>query len=421
MKVLWLSNGLLPEACKELNITPPVLGGWMHSGATALLDTNPTIKLAVAALYSGNEFRCIDKYRIMYYLIPSKRGNLKYNLLLEPYFKQIKNEFNPDVIHIHGSEYPHSLAWINACGNENVVVSIQGLVSIYARYFLGGIPTKEIKKSITLRDIIRNDSLLSQQKKMYQRGEYEIKLLQSVKHIIGRTIWDRSNSWAINPKANYHFCNETLRTKFYEYNWEYEKCEKHTIFLSQAHYPIKGIQQLVKALPIVLKQYPDTIVHVSGFNFMKTSFIRKNGFASYLTKLMKSLNVTDRFIFIGLLDEEQMVNQYLKSNVFVCPSSIENSPNSVGEAQLLGVPCIASYVGGSMDMIRNGETGFLYRFEETELLAMRICEIFNGKVLAEKLSINEQTVALERHNKIKNGNCLNEIYKTILDANISNL
>lgn len=421
MKILWLSNGLFPEACKELNMPTPALGGWMYSGATALLDTNPAIELAVAALYSGNELKCIDKYKITYYLIPSQGGNKKYNALLEPFMKRINGEFKPEIVHIHGSEYPHSLAWVKACGNANVVVSIQGLVSVYARYFLGGIPINDIKKSITIRDIIRNDSLLTQQKKMFQRGEYEIELLKNVNHIIGRTTWDRSNSWAINPEANYYFCNETLRAKFYESEWDYATCEKHTIFLSQAHYPIKGIQQLVKALPIVLKHYPDTVVNVSGINFTNSSFIRENGFANYLLKIMKKYGVADRFNFVGMLNEEEMAKQYLKANAFVCPSSIENSPNSVGEAQLLGTPCIASYVGGSMDMIQDGKTGFLYRYEEIEMLALRICEIFGNPELAASLSKNGRTVAFERHSMTKNGKYLNEIYKTILNANISSL
>jgi glycosyltransferase involved in cell wall biosynthesis len=421
MKVLWISNGMFPEACRELHIDEPALGGWMYSGAMALLETNPAIELAVAALYSGKEFKCIDKYKIKYYLIPSKGGNKKYNALLEPYLKRIKSEFNPEIVHIHGSEYPHSLAWVRACGNENVVVSIQGLVSVYARYFLGGIPLKDIKKSITIRDIIRNDSLLSQQKSMCQRGDYEIELLKNVRHIIGRTTWDRSNSWAINPLANYHFCNETLRTKFYNSIWQYNNCEKHTIFLSQAHYPIKGIQQIVKAMPFVLKHYPNTIVYVSGLNFINSSFIRRNGFASYLIKLMKKHGVVENFRFLGILNEEEMVNQFLKANVFVCPSSIENSPNSVGEAQLLGTPCIASYVGGSMDMIQDGESGFLYRFEEVKLLAMRICQIFEDGSHSEQISKKERLISADRHNKVKNGNRLNEIYKTILSENISSL
>lgn len=414
MKVLWLSNALFPEACKELNIKPPAVGGWMHSGAMALLSANTGVKLGVIALYRGTELKVIDKYAIEYYLVPSVKGSTRYSAETEKHFRNINRLFEPDLVHIHGTEYPHALAWVKACGNHNVVVSIQGLVSVYATYFMGGIPIEEIRKKRTFRDIVRHDSLISQQREMQKRGLFEIELLESVSHVIGRTTWDQSHVWSINPDAKYHFCNETLRAGFYEKNWDYEKCRKHTIFLSQAHYPIKGIQQVIKALPIVLRHYPDTEVFVAGYNFINVPRYRRNGFANYLLGLMKELNVLGKFHFMGMLDEEKMVEEYLKANVFVCPSAIENSPNSVGEAQLLGTPVVASYVGGSMDMVSNGESGLMYRFEETSLLAMLICKIFEDTDLAKALSVNGRITAKARHDKAGNGNVLNKIYLTIM-------
>jgi len=419
MKVLWISNFLFPEACEELNIDSPVVGGWMNSYALALLDTNSTIKLAVAALYSGKEFRCLDNYRIRYYLIPNKGGDQQYNSRIEPYYNKIKDEFKPDLVHIFGTEYPHALAWIKACGTKGAIVSIQGMVSLVAKYYFGGISIREIKNSITFRDLIRQDSLFDQQKKMQKRGEYEIELLKKVNHIIGRTSWDRSNTWAINPIAKYYYCNETLRSAFYQSEWKYENCEKYTIFLSQAYYPIKGLQQLVFALPVILRHYPKTMVYVAGHNYMNTSILRRNGYANYMRKLMKHKGVAENFKFLGELNEVKIADQYLKANVFVCPSSIENSSNSLGEAQLLGTPCIASYVGGNMDMIKDGETGFLYRYEETNLLARRIIEIFTDQKLAETLSKNGRLVAAERHNKTINAETFCQIYESIQFENKS--
>ena len=83
-----------------------------------------------------------------------------------------------------------------------------------------------------------------------------------------------------------------------------------------------------------------------------------------------------------------MCKRYLQSHVFVCPSFIENSPNSVGEAQLLGIPCIASFVGGVSDMVVDGETGLLYRFEEVEMLAAAVCRIFTDDKFAKRLSVD---------------------------------
>lgn len=422
MKVLWLSNVLFPEVCKELNINAPVVGGWMHSGAEMLMNHNPSTKLAVASLYAGEELRCIEKFAIIYYLIPNKGGNQFYNPALEKYYKEITKNYQPDIVHIHGSEYPHSLAYVKACGSTNVVLSIQGLVSIYAKHYLGGILEKEVRKNRTLRDILRNDSLLRQQSKMKQRGAYEIELLKSMQHIIGRTSWDSSNTWAINPKATYHFCNETLRPFFYKKRWKLEKCQKFSIFLSQAHYPIKGIQQLIQALPLVLEHFPQTKVYVAGNNFMTIPWYRKNGFAKYLEKLMLKNKVSNsQFIFLGSLNENQMAEQYKSAHVFVCPSAIENSPNSVGEAQLVGTPCVASYVGGTMDLIKEGETGLLYRFEETALLAKHICTVFADADLANSISAKARVAAVQRHDKNLNASQLNSIYTQIYDESIPDL
>lgn len=411
MRVLWISNIIFPEVCKELNVNVGVVGGWMQSGASSLIENNKDIELAVISFYKGDKLRIIDKFRIRYYLIP-KSGNL-YDKKLEAFYRRVVGDYQPDIVHVHGSENTHSAAFVRACGNKNVVVSIQGLVSIYANYYLGGISLKEVRRNISLRDILRADTLICQQRNMAARGDYEIELIKNVRHIIGRTSWDRSCCWAINPDAKFHLCNETLRDSFYKNTWNYDSCKKHSIFLSQAHYPIKGIHKLIEALPIILREFSDTEVYVAGPNLMKRNLFQ-NGFACYVRQLMEKTSTIEHLNFLGPLSEEDMVTQYLKANVFVCPSAIENSPNSVGEAQLLGVPCIGSYVGGTMDMITDGETGFLYRFEETALLAMRVCEIFRSRDLCERLSANERVVAAKRHNKLTNSTTLRAIYNNIL-------
>jgi glycosyltransferase involved in cell wall biosynthesis len=64
-------------------------------------------------------------------------------------------------------------------------------------------------------------------------------------------------------------------------------------------------------------------------------------------------------------------------------------------------------------MIDHGETGLLYPFEETEILAKNICSIFEDKSLAKKLSNSERQSAQLRHSQTKNATDLNTIYKLI--------
>lgn len=62
-----------------------------------------------------------------------------------------------------------------------------------------------------------------------------------------------------------------------------------------------------------------------------------------------------------------MIEQYLKAHIFVCPSSVENSPNSLGEAQLLGVPCIGSIAGGIPSMLSMEKQDFFTGLRNTNI------------------------------------------------------
>ena len=253
MKVLWISNIIFPELCDRLGMPAPVFAGWMQSGAKALLEREDALDLAVVSFYQGDSLQVFCDSHIRYYLVPEKTTNtLLYDARVEHFLKVVNDDFKPNLVHIHGTEYGHSLAQIRACGSENTVVSIQGLVHYCKDYYFGGISERELIKCRTFRDIVRRDSLFNQRNRMTKRGLFEVELLKSVRHVIGRTSWDKACVWALNPNANYHSCNETLRDGFYNKQWQYDKCSPHTIFLSQGHYPLKGLHQVIKSLPLIL-------------------------------------------------------------------------------------------------------------------------------------------------------------------------
>lgn len=415
MRILWITNILFPEAEQLLtgNGELKASGGWMIGAANALL-LNPEIQLIVATVSAKvKKLIKLEGDRITYYVLPMGRGNQCVNSEYEPLWKQVKSEVCPDVVHIHGTEYSHGYSYMRACGCDNVVISIQGLTSTYYYYYYYGMSKADIYRNLTLRDLLKG-SVISAQKKFKKRSIYEKEMLRMAHHVIGRTSWDKSHVLALNPKVKYHFCNEILRSEFYDgERWSYDKCIKHSIFLSQAGYPIKGLHQVLKAMPLVLEQYPDAIVRVAGSDitqiFTFKQRIRLSGYGKYIRSIIRQNNLEDKVFFTGSLDAEQMKWEYLNANVFICPSSIENSPNSLGEAQILGTPCVASYVGGVMDMMI-GDEQHLYRFEEIEMLATKICEVFAAK----DKQVDMRMEASERHDFFKNASQLHYIYKDII-------
>ena len=418
MKVLWITNTIFPAPSKALGIPAPVVGGWMY-GLANHIATTENIKLAVATTYNGNEFKTFEIDGVFYYLLPC-RTPWNYSKNLETFLQKLCADFKPDVVHIHGTEYAHGLACMRACPSLNYVVSIQGLVGVIARYYFAGLSLSELFKSITFRDMIRFDTLFQAKNKFIKRGGLEQEYIQRTQHVIGRTNWDYAHTKTINPTVIYHFCNETLRDGFYTSpKWNTTNKTDYTIFLSQASYPIKGLHQVLKAIALLKKDFPDIKVRVAGQNITQTTTlmnkIKLSGYGAYIKTLINQLKLHDQVQFIGSLTEEQMVTEYLNAHLFICPSSIENSPNSLGEAQLLGVPVIASYVGGIPDMVTHNESGLLYRFEEVEMLSEQIRHIFSDPILANYLSENGIKEATLRHDKIINTNNTIDMYSKIYE------
>jgi glycosyltransferase involved in cell wall biosynthesis len=404
MKILWITNNILPPASKELGIDESMMGGWMYSLLNSLLKES-NIQFAVATVYSSNEFKRIEVDKVVYYLLPNIGKNIKYNSELETYWQRINTDFGPDLVHLHGTEYAHGLSFLKSCPDVISVVSIQGLVSVCSTpYYYAGMSWVNIFINISLRDLLRLDTIFQARKKMEKRAQNERWIIENTNHVIGRTTWDRAHTTLKNTNVNYHFCNEALRAVFYENTWKYENCEKHTIFLSQASYPIKGLHQVLKMVFLLKNKYPDIKIKIAGNDFTASKSIKEKlsigGYGVYIKKEIQKFGLESNIQFMGILNENEMKDQYLKANLFICPSSIENSPNSLGEAQILGVPVIASYVGGVPDFIKEGVSGFMYRFEEVEMLALAVDKIFSmNEYEIVRLSKNEKLVALKRHNR----------------------
>lgn len=95
-------------------------------------------------------------------------------------------------------------------------------------------------------------------------------------------------------------------------------------------------------------------------------------------------------------------------------SSIENSPNSLGEAMLLGVPVVTSDVGGVKNMINHGVEGYVYPADEPYMLAHYVMEIFTSESKTIEMSQEARKHAMNTHDPDKNYMTLMNIYGAII-------
>ena len=137
---------------------------------------------------------------------------------------------------------------------------------------------------------------------------------------------------AANPAANYRVLNELLRPEFAGVRWSVDQANRHTIFFGNLVGPHKGGDVLVEALRIVKRSTPDVRLRIAG------SMSRDSGYARHLLGVIRSANLVENVEFIGYIDGARMAGELAQSHVFASASFMDNSPNSVGEAMMVGVP-----------------------------------------------------------------------------------
>ena len=424
MKVIWLTNVATQMVDSIINENKRSFfgGGWLD-GLSERLLMDKSFKLVLCyPLYTQKENIEGGKDNFKFYGFAADGKKLRKGTAgietFEKYFEMILRNEHPDIVHIHGTEFEYCYSMCRVAERlgmlDRVVISIQGLVGVYANHLFAGMTAADVRKC-TLKEFLTQNSVYDTYKAYVRRGEFEEKSLKMVKHVMGRTSWDKACVDLVNPKCQYHFSNETLRDPFYEETWDYDTCESYTIFASQALLPLKVLHILLKAESLIKDEYKDLRIKVAGQNIISGNWINGSSYGLYIKKLIKKYELDGQVEFLGPQNALQMRNQLLKCNVFVSPSTIENSPNSVGEAMLLGTPCISSDVGGVNDMLRRDEEGFIYPYDEYYMLAYYIKCVFDCKKRIASVTKKAQEHARITHDPMINSSGVMAIYEEIIN------
>jgi len=421
MKILWLVNIIMPELAEHMGREASVFGGWL-TGALKVVRKEGH-ELVICATEHREDVLCSNVSNIRYYVVPSGSiGEMETN------FREILQQEIPDVVHIYGTEFEQCMAMANCTDPERTVVQIQGAMTFLKDVVYAGLPER-ICRDNWLHKILRHlhkggQSIELQRKSFEYRAVLEQQVLRNAKYVFGASKWGNTVAKMINSDCITFDCNLILRDTFYtDERWTLDNCELHSICILFS-YPIKGFHKFLEALPLILQQYPDTMVYVVANqlpirNYSSIKRMIQNAAPDYnwiIQKQIEAHNLENHLKFIGHLDETQVKERMLKSNVFVSASAMENQSMTLGEAMILGVPSVASSVGAIPEMIIDGKDGFLYPFAEPKKLADAVCKIFADQNLAQQFSEKGHEHAAETYDREKNGQNLLKMYETIVNA-----
>lgn len=407
MRILWFSvtpSMFVPHSNSHNG------GGWIAS-LEHLLRGEDTVKLGVAFNFPASEFR-YERDGVDYYPIPIKKQSIVRSLFPNGnaekeavvYYLKIIEDFKPDLIQIFGGENDFGLI----CDKVKipVVIHIQGSMPPYHNaLFPIGMNSLDfcLHKGLHWRKRLMG---IRSEPSFRKRAEREIKIMQSCRFFMGRTEWDKSLVRLFNPKAEYFHCEEALRSSFIEngVKWQLPQDEKVRIVSVISNPWYKGVDLILKTARL-LKDFSrlDYEWNVYGVNDIRF-FENKYG-----------IRAADVHVHIkGVADKNELVEILSTASCYVHSSYIDNSPNSICEAQYIGIPVLATFVGGIPSLVEHEQTGLLFPANDPYTLASLIEKVTDDTDLALRLSENERTVSRKRHDPASIRERISFIYRQII-------
>ncbi len=425
MNVLWLVNCMLPEFSEALGRPAGNTGGWLPSLVGAIRRFAPELELHILCEADGDyvaECNGVNYYSFKAINIGPRWARSKrsaFGMKLRSLIKRIC----PSVIHCHGTENGYLDFHEDVLCGIPVVVSLQGIINGYYPHYLGGLTARRLRP---YRNVIRN--VLTGHNLEFVADSWrkdvssrEIRCLDKANCVAGRTDWDCAWAKALAPNAKYYHVGEILRPEFYVAKRNVGSAVHHSILASAAlKYPLKGGHWLLEAVAFLKRDFPDvTVRFVDAQRLIEPKLmadkIRMTEYHKFIKTRISELDLVDNVVLLPSLNAKEVVEELYSAEVFCLPSLVENSPNSLGEAQVVGVPCVATDVGGVSSMLENEKTGLLVPSGDAASLAYAIRRLFENKTLASRLAKEARRVALERHNPERVVSELKACYEEVMD------
>ncbi len=227
--------------------------------------------------------------------------------------KKIIEQIHPDVLYVYGTEGGYFLPTSKL--NIPTIISIQGIISEYVK----------IEPSIS----------------GYFQVPYENFAIKKGIYFGCRTNFDSNYVKERNNNAIIFALPDAINRVFFENQWN-PKPGLSLVFVGSV-IKRKGIEGLISCLSILKTDFPTINLKIIGSGTKK--------YINDLKKILKAKGLKSNVSWLGNKSPKEIALELAKSNLFVLPTLVANSPNSLAEAMALGIPSIAINTGGIPSMI----------------------------------------------------------------------
>ena len=405
MRVLWFthSSSNYPVRNGKYNGV-----GWVSSLETLM---SGEVELGVCFVMAGQPAK-VEEGGVTYYPVPDRSDtrfsrikylfigeDSRYDGLVDDLVKVVE-DFKPDIIEVFGSEHAYGL--VAGRVRIPVLIHLQGILNACFKYYL--------PPDVSWGKYFRMSSGISgflwkvyNWRHLNEACLREYDILSFTRYVAGRTSWDRTLSWMMNPNHRYYHCDEILRPEFYLAEPQTVMPENLKLVSTISEAPYKGADVILRTAALLKNWGRDFVWKVFG-NVNAAFFEELTGIDA------DSVGVQ----FCGVVDAARLVEELRDASIYVHPSYVENSPNSVCEAQMMGVPVIAADTGGVYSLIEDEVDGLLaYTGEEADFVeAIKLLWVDRG--FAREIADAGRRRALKRHDRKAVVDGLLDIYKDVI-------
>ena len=375
----------------------------MRVGILSPFPLDPKIIFGGLESVTYNQLMCLKNKDINIDVISLNRDISSEKTLI--FSKRIKIHYIPQ------SKYPNIVSWFLFDRKKTIkkikelnadIINIQG--NIVMSYCI----CKKFKSILTIHGIgfreyhINRNIFMSALKKILHFPFFK-ESLRNCTAIITNSEYTTKFINRYTKKKIYSINNPTQQAYF---DSENNGSEKNQLLFVGSISPRKSIHHLILALPDVIKKHKHIKLNIVGK-------ITDEKYFKHLQSII-SVNKLEKYIlFLGSVSEQKKLYQYENSTILILPSLEETAPVVITEAMAVGIPVIGSNRAGIPYMIKDNETGLIFEYGNSKMLAEKILNLLNDRNRLIKMGVLAKKNAIEMWHPKVIGDKLFNLYNQI--------
>lgn len=175
--------------------------------------------------------------------------------------------------------------------------------------------------------------------------------------------------------------------------------------------PQKGVEYLIRTLPLILKRYPECKVILTGR--IKQKWI-PSSYEELVENLIKKSGLENNIIFTGEIPKDEMLAIYKLADVIALPTLHENMPLVHLESLAAGIPVVSTQLSVIKEFIVNGKNGLLVPPRNSMALARAIIKLLGDNRLRGRLIKNGYETVRKNFNPKEQVKKIIKVYREVI-------